>query len=122
MQDWIVEFAASAVEDLTLIEAHLKDAYITFGDRPVEAARRAEARVDSIIAEAERLTTAPFRGAPHDHLIPGLRHLELDRAIYWYLPDPALCRLQILAIFFGGQDHQRHMLVRLLRESTHLAT
>lgn len=58
--------------------------------------------------------TVAERGAAHDDLVPGLRHLTIDRAIYWYLVDEDRYQLRILAIFFGPQDHQRRMLVRLL--------
>ena len=47
----------------------------------------------------------------HDDLIAGLRHLTINRAIYWYLVDEGRHDLRILAIFFGPQDHQRHMLL-----------
>jgi hypothetical protein len=46
--------------------------------------------------------------------LPGLRHLSLDRAVYWFRPRRQQREIQLLAVFFGGQDHQRHMLVRLL--------
>jgi plasmid stabilization system protein ParE len=62
----------------------------------------------------ERLATAPFRGERHDDLMPGLRHLALKRAICWFLPDVEGHQVRVLAASFGGQDHQRHMLVRLL--------
>ena len=113
--DWTVLFAAEAVSDLALIEAHLTQAYLTFGESPAEARQHAEARIEAIIATAERLATAPFRGAARDDLLPGLRHLALDAAIYWFVPDARTRQIRVLAIFFGGQDHQRHMLVRLLR-------
>lgn len=114
---WTVLFAAGAADDQALIEAHLARSYRDIGERPAEAARRAEARIDSIIATAERLATAPFRGERHDDLLPGLRHLSIDSAIYWFVPDADIRQLRVLAVFFGGQDHQRHMLVRLLKGS-----
>ena len=46
--------------------------------------------------------------------MPGLRHLTIDRAIYWFDVNEAEQRVRVLAIFFGGQDHVRHMLTRLL--------
>lgn len=111
---WTVVFAAEAVQDLGLIEDHLIRAYQEFGESPQDAARHAAARVEAMIAAAERLTTAPLRGEPHNDLLPGLRHLALNGAIYWFVPDTAARQLRVLAMFFGGQDHQRHMLVRLL--------
>lgn len=114
MTDWTVQFAAGVADDLALIEAHLIDSYRTFGEAEDEARTHAAARIEAILTTAERLSTAPLRGAAQGDLLPGLRHLTLDRAIYWYRTDTPARQVQVLAIFFGGQDHQRHMLVRLL--------
>jgi toxin ParE1/3/4 len=46
-----------------------------------------------------------------------VRYLTIDRAIYGFDVDKAARKVRILAIFFGGQDHVRHMLVRLLGKS-----
>jgi plasmid stabilization system protein ParE len=112
--DWTVVFAAGAVDDLALIETHLTRAYREFGETPAEAVRHAGARMDAIITTAERLAAAPFRGEAHAELMPGLRHLALDGAVYWFITDATTRQVRVLAVFFGGQDHQRHMLVRLL--------
>lgn len=114
---WVVVFAAEAINDLRLISDHLIQAYQGFGEPPAEAHFHAAARIDAIISAAERLATAPLRGESHDDLLPGLRHLALDRAVYWFRPRPQQREIQVLAIVFGGQDHQRHMLVRLLQGS-----
>ena len=37
-----------------------------------------------MVADAERLAMAPMRGFVHDDLLPGLRHLALGQAIYWF--------------------------------------
>jgi toxin ParE1/3/4 len=112
---WTVVFAEAALADLILIEDHLTAAYLGFGDSPGAAARHARTRIEAIIAAAERLASAPFRGAAHDDLLPQLRHLALDNAVYWFLTDRAAQQVKVLAIFFGSQDHQRHMMVRLLQ-------
>jgi len=112
---WSVVFAAAAEDDLTLIEAFLATSYQDFGETPEEASRHAEARIDAIITAAERLAAAPFRGEAHDDLMPGLRHLALERAIYWFCLEEHSRQVKVLAVFFGGQDHQRHMLLRLLK-------
>jgi plasmid stabilization system protein ParE len=117
---WTVVFAAEAINDLLLIADHLAQAYCSFGEPPVEAKRHAQARIEAIITAAERLATAPFRGDSRDDLLPGLRHLALDRAVYWFRPRPEQRDIQVLAVFFGGQDHQRRMLVRLLQQSSEL--
>jgi len=116
LTDWTVGFAAEAAHDLALIENHLIQAYRAFGESPSEAAQRAEVRIDAIIATAERLGAAPCRGEARDDLLPGLRHLALDSAVYWFIPDPDARHIRVLAVFFGAQDHQRHMLVRLLQK------
>lgn len=40
--------------------------------------------------------------------------MTIDRAIFWFDLDEAERVVRILAVFFGGQDHIRHMLRRLL--------
>ena len=71
-----------------------------------------------LLAAADSLATAPLRGESRDDLLPGLRHLALDRAVYWFRPRAEQREIQVLAVFFGGQDHQRRMLVRLLQNSS----
>ena len=115
---WTVAFAAEAINDLLLITEYLTQAYCGFGESPAEANRHTQARIEVIIAAAERLATAPWRGESHDDLMPGLRHLALDRAVYWFRPRAQHRDIQVLAVFFGGQDHQRGMLVRLLQKSS----
>ena len=117
---WTVVFAAEAINDLLLITEYLTHSYCAFGEPLAEANRHAQVRIEAIITAAEglateRLATAPFRGESHDDLLPGLRHLTLDRAVYWFLPRDQQRQIQVLAVFFGGQDHQRRMLVRLLQ-------
>lgn len=43
-------------------------------------------------------------------------HLALDNAVYWFVPDPDARQIRVQAVFFGAQDHQRYMLVRLLQK------
>ncbi|MFN4128466.1 MAG: type II toxin-antitoxin system RelE/ParE family toxin [Paracoccaceae bacterium] len=114
--DWRVVFAAQAVHDLALIEEHLIRSYRDCGESRSEALRHAEVRVEGLIATAERLATAPFRGEAREDVLPALRHLALDNAIFWFIPDPDVHEIRVLAVFFGAQDHQRHMLVRLLQK------
>ena len=114
---WTVIFSKAAGEDLDLIETHLSEAYRSFGESPIQAAAHATERVDAILTNAERLASAPYRGQARDDLLPGLRHLTLDGAVYWFIVNEAALQVQVLAMFFGGQDHQRHMLVRLLKRS-----
>ena len=115
---WTVVFAEDAINDLVLITEYLTQAYCSFGEPLAEANRHAQLRFESIIAKAERLAIAPLRGESRDDLLPGLRYFALDRSVYWFRPRAEQRDIQVLAVFFGGQDHQRRMLVRLLQNST----
>ena len=114
---WTVVFAAAAECDLALIEPFLSKAYQDFGDPADQAAHHAAARVDAMIAHAERLAVAPMRGAVRDDLLPGLRHLALGQAIYWFQICAEAAQIRVLAVFNGGQNQQRHMLLKLLGTS-----
>ena len=111
-----LEFSVDAERDFGLIFDHLLRSYLDFGESLESALDRAEARVREIRASADRILTAPLRGERHDDLLPGLRHLAIERTIYWFDVDEDRETLRVLAVFSGGQDHVRHMLVRLLEE------
>lgn len=106
-----IEFAADAARDLDLIVDHLVDSYVGFGEPVDEAFRRAAQRVRAIRRPADPL---PHRGARHDALRAGLRHGTMGGAVYWFKIDEDAAVVRVLAIFFGGQDHIRRMLIRLL--------
>lgn len=109
-----VTFSADAERDFELIFEFLFESHIGFGEAAASAIDRAEERVQAIRADIEGLAGAPHRGTLHDGILPGLRHVTLGRAIVWFdiVEDDNVVR--VLAVFFGGQDHVRHMLVRLL--------
>ena len=108
-----VEFADAAERDLELIFDHLAEAYRGFGEAPDQAFEQAARRVRAIVATADRLALAPHRGTVHDDLAPGIRHVTLDRAVYYFrVADDGSVR--VIAVFFGGQDHQRRMRLRIL--------
>lgn len=109
-----IEFSAEAERDFALIFEHLFESYLGFGETLETALDHCEARIRDGRQEADRLSAAPFRGESHDDLLPGLRHLTIDRAIYWFDVNEAEQRVRVLAIYFGGQDQVRHMLTRLL--------
>ena len=111
-----VEFAADAERDFGLIFDHLVHSYLDVGESPQSALDRAESRIGEIRAAARRIATAPRRGERHDDLLAGLRLLAIGRAIHWFGVDDEQETVRLLAVFFGGQDHVRHMLVRLLGE------
>ena len=109
-----LEFSVEAERDFELIFDHLLHSYLQFGESLECALDHAAARILEIRAAADRIPTAPLRGECHDHILPGLRHLALGRAIYWFVVDDQREAVRVLAVFFGGQDHVRHMMVRLL--------
>ncbi len=71
-------------------------------------------RVMDIRKAADRLASFPLRGTPSDDILPGIRFLAIARAVYSFDVDQTAREVRTLAVFFGGQDHVRHMLVRLL--------
>ena len=112
-----IEFSAESERDFELIFDHLFESYRLFGESADEALDRAAQRIIGIRRAAERLTSFPIRATMCDDILPGVRYVLIDRAIYWFDVDEKAKKVCILAIFFGGQDHIRHMLVRLLRDN-----
>lgn len=110
-----IEFAAACERDFSLIFDHLLGSYLGFGESGETAFAHAQHRIDEIRRGADRLAAAPFRGTLHSDILPGLRHVTIDHAVYWFEVDEAARTVRVLAVFFGGEDHVRHMLVRLLR-------
>ena len=109
-----IEFAEASERDLDLIFDHLFESYAGFGESTDQALDHAGQRIMGIRAAAERLALFPERGASRDDILPGLRFMVMDRAIYWYDVDDQAQAVRVLGIFFGGQDHIRRMLIRLL--------
>lgn len=109
-----IELSADAERDFGLIFDHLYASYSALGESVAEALDHAERRTLAIRAAVARIALAPHRGERHDRLLPGLRHLSIERAIYWFEVDGHMRRVRVLAVFFGGQDHIQLMLERLL--------
>lgn len=109
-----IEFSADAERDFDLVFDHLFESYVAFGESTEEALNHAAQRVIAIRKAADRLARFPLRGAARDDILPGIRFIAVARAIYWFEADQTARTVRILAIFFGGQDHIRHMFVRLL--------
>lgn len=109
-----IEFAEGSERDLELIFDHLVESYAGFGESTDQALEHAGQRIKGIRTSAERLTLFPERGASRDDILPGLRFMVMERAIYWYDVDDRAQAVRVLGIFFGGQDHIRRMLIRLL--------
>ncbi len=91
----------------------LLNSYMGFGDERGEALERAAARIEGIEAEMLALGDVPHQGALRPDLLPGLRPVTKQGAIFYFDVDDDLRLVRVLAIFFGGQDHQRALLQRL---------
>lgn len=109
-----VRWSPAAIRDVELIFDYLVENYRAFGDEPAEAFDRAVARAEAIKAEMRALGATPFQGTLRNDLMPGLRYVTKNWAIYYFVADPDEQTVDIVAVFFGGQDHQRHMLTRIL--------
>lgn len=110
-----LEFSADAERDFELIFDHLLRSYLDFGERLDTAVDHAGRRISEIRDAAGRIKTASHREERRDDILPGLRHLSIFRAIYWFDVDEEGRTARVLAVFFGGQDHVLHMMRRLLQ-------
>ena len=99
---WSMVFAEESINDLLPITDYLTQFYCDFGEPPPEANRHAQVRIEVIIAAVERLVTAPLCGEFHDDLLPVLRHLALDRALYWFRSPSEAREILVSAVFFGA--------------------
>jgi plasmid stabilization system protein ParE len=112
--EYEVIVSRAAKRDIETILHHLVSSYLSFADTPAEAFARARGRLLSIKKAIVALGRAPFQGTLRDDLMPGQRQVTKESAVFYFTADEARQRVDVLAIFFGGQDHQRHMLRRLL--------
>jgi toxin ParE1/3/4 len=101
--------------DLDLIHDHLIESYVNLGDAFSDAFDRAETRIEAIETDLETLARAPYRGTLSPEIAPGLRHITMNRAVFYFEVDGVNEIIMVLAVFFGGQDHGRHILARLGR-------
>ena len=100
-------------EDLGLILDHLVQSYLDLGDELADAFERAIQRITAIEGDMKSLGTAPFQGTLLPNGLPGIRRVTKHQAIFYLNVDEPKEMVRILAVFFGGQGHQRHMLKRL---------
>lgn len=115
---WTVDLSPNALRDLSLLFDHFDATYQSLGDSPDDAAEHAAERLLQIRDAMAKLTTSPFIGTHHpdldEDLGPQIRHVTKNRAIIWFkLLEKKEC-IQVLGVFFGSQDHIRHMYARLL--------
>lgn len=102
--------------DLELIFDFLVAAAEDFGDDEGNAVDRAGRRIAEIEAAMRGLGNAPHQGTLRPHLGDGIRNVTKGRAVFYFENDERRKILRILAVFFGGQDHEARTLLRLLEE------
>ena len=100
--------------DLELIFDFLVESAEQFGEDPETAFLRAETRVTEIERSLEELIKVPHQGTRRPHLGEGVRNVTKDRAIIYFDVDDEAEILRVLAVFFGGQEHNARILLRLL--------
>ncbi len=110
-----IERARDATRDLREILRFLIRSHRGFGERFADAKTKAAKRVTQIEDAIDALGELPHRGTLVPHLLPGLRRITQKRAILYFTVDDEARLVRVLAVFFGGQDHQREMLKRLGR-------
>lgn len=108
-----IVFSADAERDLDLIFDFLFESHVNFGESPETSFGRAIRRIEAIRRDADSIARTPLRGTLDEALTPGLRHLTINRAIFYFDVNEVDRGVRILAVFFGGQDHRRRMLGRL---------
>ncbi len=111
-----IERSPAAASDLRSILTFLIRSYVQFGEPFDTAKARAALRVNGIEDEMEVLAARPHQGTLHPKLMPGLRSVAKDRAVFYFTIDEEKHVVRVLAVFFGGQDHQRAMLKRMMGE------
>ncbi|SEI21318.1 Plasmid stabilization system protein ParE [Rhizobium tibeticum] len=111
---WSLEYSAEGERDFELIFDHLSAAYSDLGDHPDEALERAAGRIRELRLSIQRLTETPHIGTLRSDIYTDIRYLRRDKAAVWFLPVVDRRMIIVAAIFFGAQDHIRHMMRRLL--------
>ena len=116
MTPYRVERSRQALSDLDAVYDFLHDAYVQFGESSAEATSRAEKRVRGVAASMRALGDTPRQGTRLDKLAPHLRRVTKDRAVFYFTVNTERRVVRVLAVFFGGQDHQSEMLKRAMKE------
>jgi len=111
--------ARAVTADLARIHDHLVESYCDLGDGMTDALDRADGRVRAIEDAMMRLGAIPHQGTLCADIMPRLRRVTKDKAILYFIADDALAEVRVLAVFFSGQDHLRHIVERLATRRAH---
>ncbi len=113
---WSLEFAADAERDFELIFDHLVESYLELGEARDVAIDHTIERIRGIQVSANKLALVPKQGTLRPDILEGLRFVRLEKAVFWFVLDEDQKTVRVLAVFFGAQDHIRHMLTRLFTD------
>lgn len=102
-------------DDLDRLFDHLLQSYLDLGEPMREAFDRAVARVGDVERSIDGLGKVPHQGTLWPEILEHLRWITKSRAILYFTVDDAARTVDVLAVFFGGQDHKTHMLERIRR-------
>ena len=112
---YAVERSRDVARDLAMIFDFLVTSFETFGEDSEAAHERAAERIRAIDESILSLGAVPHQGTLREDILPGLRSVTKDRAVFYFDVDDERRVVHVLAVFFGGQDHQRRMLARSLK-------
>lgn len=107
--------AIACRRDLEEIFDHLMTSHVNLGSSTAEAFDLAARRLSAIEQEIQTLGRTPHQGTLWPEILPGLRWVTKNRAIFYFRVDDAARRLDLLAIFHGTQDHKAHILTRIAK-------
>jgi plasmid stabilization system protein ParE len=105
--------SAEGDHDTISIFDHLLESYAALGEPRADAAERAAKRLRAINVDMEALGKNPFQGTLMPEIAPGLRRVTKSRAVFYFHVDDQQQLVLVIAVFFGGQDHLRHIVKRL---------
>tara|TARA_A100001391_G_C5048586_1_gene272810 strand:+ start:313 stop:663 length:351 start_codon:yes stop_codon:yes gene_type:complete len=100
-------------QDLDHLFDHLLDSYRDLGDGAQEAFNRAVARLIDVEDAIDALGQAPHQGTLWPEIMDGLRWVTKTRAILYFITNDSARCVDVLAVFYGGQDHRAWMLDRI---------
>ena len=112
-----IERGEGVDHDLDLIFDFLLEAAQDFGEDEQDAWRLAEFRLVEIERSMRSLGGVPHQGTLRPHLGTQIRSVTKGRAVLYFDVDDVRRRVRVLAVFFGGQDHEARILLRLLNRT-----
>lgn len=111
---WQIELSDDIASDLSSIEDFIFHSATSIGEPKARASEMADRRIRTILIDLGALIRAPYQGTRCPELGQNTRRVTKDRAVFYFdlIEDRQIIRL--LAIFWGGQDHDARILARLL--------